>query len=40
MYVVCVRTEFHSNICNHNNKLFTKKHCLRLFVVVYKHVYC
>ena len=42
--VVCVCTEFHSNMCYHWPVIminsFTKKHCLRLFVVVYKHVCC
>ena len=42
--IVCVCTEFHSNMCYYLPviviKSFTKKHCLRLFVVVYEHVCC
>ena len=41
--VVCVCTEFHSDMCYKHVIMmnsFTKKHCLRLFVVVYKHACC
>ena len=42
MQYVC--TEFHSNMCYHWPVIminsYTKKHCLRLFVVIYKHVCC
>ena len=42
--VVCVYTEFHSNVCYHYSVIminsYTKKHCLRLFDFFYKHVCC